>query len=431
VIFDHPRDPRPYSQHGSLICTAPIRAYNGAAVGDVRAAIGDVMSDTRDPQTVIAAAEQAANASDFPAAERLLLEAANLQEASLGPAHPDLANTYNNLGVVYEITGKPADAELSFRRAYKIATVAFPAHHPFVATSRKNLEDFCAARGIAVDPPAPAPVLSPPVTEPPALPVPAAVETTPAPAPAPPPKAVARAPQPVQALRAPEVRQAIPAPPPSRPRQPIEDSGADDVDEPPRGIARGAFVAFIVLLAVVAIGLWYRSRNVEPTAATEQAAQQAPAAAPATTPPPPAAPPTTTAEQPRPKAAPPPKPQPPVREKAPAAAATRTGLVVVEASVCRNLVTSGNWRCPPVTSPVAAGPLVFYTRIKSDRNTKVQHRWYRGNELRRSSDLGIIANPGSGYRTFSRFTVSGAGEWRVELRSADGALLRDERFTVR
>ena len=29
----------------------------------------------------------------------------------------------------------------------------FPLHHPFVATSRKNLEDFCAARGIAVDPP--------------------------------------------------------------------------------------------------------------------------------------------------------------------------------------------------------------------------------------------------------------------------------------
>ena len=389
------------------------------------------MSDTRDPQAVIAEAEQAANAGDFPAAERLLLEAANLQEASLGPAHPDLANTYNNLGVVYEITGKPADAELSFRRAYKIATVAFPAHHPFVATSRKNLEDFCAARGIAVDPPAPAPALSQQLTEPPPPPVPAAAETTPAPAPAPPPKAVAPAPKPEQAPRAPEVRQAIPAPPPSRPTQPIDDTGADDVDEPPRGIARGAIAAFVVLLAVVAIGLWYRSREVEPTPATEQSAQQAPVPTPATTPPPPDAPPTTTAEQPLPKAAEPPKPQPPVREAPPAAAAAKSGLTVVEASVCRNLVTSGNWRCAPLTSPVAAGPLVFYTRIKSARNTKVQHRWYRGNELRRSSDLGIMANPGSGYRTFSRFTVSGAGEWRVELRSPDGTLLRAERFTVR
>ncbi len=120
-----------------------------------------------------------------------------------------------------------------------------------------------------------------------------------------------------------------------------------------------------------------------------------------------------------------------MREAPPAAATAKSGLTVVEASVCRNLVTSGNWRCAPLTSPVAAGPLVFYTRIKSDRNTKVQHRWYRGNQLRRSSDLGITANPGSGYRTFSRFTVSGAGEWRVELRSADGALLREERFTVR
>ena len=75
---------------------------------------GAFMSDTRDPQAVIAAAEQAANAGDFPAAERLLLEAANLQEASLGPAHPDLANTYNNLGVVYEITGKPAGCRAQF-----------------------------------------------------------------------------------------------------------------------------------------------------------------------------------------------------------------------------------------------------------------------------------------------------------------------------
>jgi len=120
-----------------------------------------------------------------------------------------------------------------------------------------------------------------------------------------------------------------------------------------------------------------------------------------------------------------------VREAPAATATAKSGLTVVEASVCRNLVTSGNWRCAPLASPAAAGPLVFYTRIKSDRNTKVQHRWYRGNELRRSSALAITANPGSGYRTFSRFTVSGAGEWRVELRSADGTLLREERFTIR
>ena len=93
------------------------------------------------------AAEQAAAAGDYASAERLLREAADLQEASLGPLHPDLANTLNNLGVVCEITDKPDDAERCFRRAYEIAIAVLEPDHPFVATSRKNLEDFCAARG--------------------------------------------------------------------------------------------------------------------------------------------------------------------------------------------------------------------------------------------------------------------------------------------
>jgi DUF2914 family protein len=47
--------------------------------------------------------------------------------------------------------------------------------------------------------------------------------------------------------------------------------------------------------------------------------------------------------------------------------------------------------------------------------------------------LRIQANPGVGYRTYSRNTISNerAGDWRVELRSADGAVLHEERFTVR
>ena len=66
---------------------------------------------------MIAAAEEAAAAGNYPSAESLLREAARLQENSLGPLHPDLANTLNNLGVVCEITGKTVDAEQFFRRA--------------------------------------------------------------------------------------------------------------------------------------------------------------------------------------------------------------------------------------------------------------------------------------------------------------------------
>ena len=125
------------------------------------------MADTRDIQSVVEAAEQAARGGDYASAERLLTEVAGLQEASLGPLHPDLANTLNNLAIVCEITEKPADAERHFRRAYAIATAALPPDHPFVATSRKNLEDFCNTRGIAVDePPAPPPVVADPVVPP-------------------------------------------------------------------------------------------------------------------------------------------------------------------------------------------------------------------------------------------------------------------------
>ena len=105
------------------------------------------MPESRDPRSIIDAAEQAAAAGNYAAAEELLREAALLQEASLGPLHPDLANTLNNLGVVCERTDNPVDAEDCFRRAVAIAEAVLAPDHPFVATSQKNLRDFCEARG--------------------------------------------------------------------------------------------------------------------------------------------------------------------------------------------------------------------------------------------------------------------------------------------
>src|SRR5918996_750822 len=106
------------------------------------------MPEPREPRSLIAAAEQAAGAGDYVSAERLLREAARLQEAELGPIHPDLANTLNNLGIICDITDKADDAERYYRKAYAIAAAVFHPDHPFVTTSRKNLMDFCEARGI-------------------------------------------------------------------------------------------------------------------------------------------------------------------------------------------------------------------------------------------------------------------------------------------
>jgi hypothetical protein len=74
--------------------------------------------------------------------------------------------------------------------------------------------------------------------------------------------------------------------------------------------------------------------------------------------------------------------------------------------------------------------MFFYTQLKSATATSIEHRWYQGDRLRQAVQLRIQANPGAGYRTYSRTTVSSAGDWRVELRSADGTLLHEERFTV-
>lgn len=107
------------------------------------------MSDTRDLASVLAAAERAAAAGDFSAAEAWLREAAGRQEAELGPHHPELAHTLNNLGVVCERVGKRADAEQCYRRARDIAAAALPADHPFVLTSERNLREFLEAHGLA------------------------------------------------------------------------------------------------------------------------------------------------------------------------------------------------------------------------------------------------------------------------------------------
>jgi hypothetical protein len=74
--------------------------------------------------------------------------------------------------------------------------------------------------------------------------------------------------------------------------------------------------------------------------------------------------------------------------------------------------------------------MVLYTRVRSPRDGVIVHRWYRGDTLRKSAQLRIAANLAEGYRTFSRQTVD-RGEWRVEVRSAAGDLLHEQRFAVR
>jgi Protein of unknown function (DUF2914)/Tetratricopeptide repeat len=334
-------------------------------------------------QTVVDAAERAAAEKDFAAAERLLREAVRLQEADLGPHHPDLANTLNNLGVVCEMAEQPSEAETCYRRAYAIAAAALPPDHPFVTTSRENLTEFCKARGKPIDLPIPgqAGPSAEPVEQEPPEPAPVVEKTMPS-------------------------RLAI------------------------------AIVAVIVLMLVIIVLTRSADRGGSPTNAVaspqERLAPAEPSASPATpSPVAPAADPKASPSQ----AVPPSRPggDKPQRGASANPGAAPPRSMVASALLCKRFTPRGasDWDCDSARGSVDLGTLVFYTRIRSVRPTTVQHRWYRGDELHQSVSLDVRANQGAGYRTYSRYTVKTPGAWRVELRTMDGALVHEERFDVR
>jgi len=347
------------------------------------------MPKPREVRSIIENAEQAAAAGNYSAAEGLLREAAALQEQTLGPHHPDLANTLNNLGIVCEMADNPIDAEHYFRRAHAIATATLAPDHPFVATSSKNLHDFCAARGRPAElPPSP-----------------------------------------------PEVAAWLEA---SAPRAvPLRESSAKKQDVTPiprkrslRPLALGG-LSGVALLVVILMMVRPWSGPAEKTTSSPAAAEIAQAReTPAPRPTPPTAEPITRLQ-------PSAKPTPPTRSEAHAVTTMSTTPArsaaiptVVTAQLCTALKV---WRCEAADSQVPPGPMFFYTQLKSATATTIDHRWYQGDRLRHAVRLRIQANPGAGYRTYSRNTISSdrAGDWRVELRSADGTVLHEERFTVR
>jgi hypothetical protein len=376
------------------------------------------MSELQNVQPLLEEARRAADAGDLASAAALLEDAARIQEAELGPLHPEVANTLNNLGIVAESQGQIGEAETYYRRAVAITSAALPPGDPMVASSRKNLEDFCRERGLPIELPVAAPsvqrtehtsdavdndLASPETKVPPPVPVPA--HTT----------------VPAQTSM------------PASDTRPVADSVSDADDgsrSPAAATTRGrlAIVAMSVVVLVAAMLLVMRpwSRGESPTgdarreAAAPRAIEPAPAPAPAAVE----------------------KPQPPAlatRDDNSSVAAAKPatprpssgGLTLATSQLCRAFSTSGNWRCEPAGQSVAPGAIVLYTRVKSPRNSIVIHRWYRGNALRKSARLTILANPTDGYRTFSRQTVKSGENWRVEVTDTKGDVLYEQRVSVR
>jgi DUF2914 family protein/tetratricopeptide repeat protein len=360
------------------------------------------MPDVRDVGSLMDAAEQAAGAGDYASAREYLRQAVGLQEANLGPTHPVLANFLNNLGVIYEREGKPAEAEDCYRRAYAVASAALASDHPFVVTSANNLREFCQARGLPFDTAGSA-------VTPASLADYVAEESVPLTGP--------------MVGTTPDDR----APIDGRPEAPTHPAGAAHGEEetPTRhseSTARLVLAGLIIggLLAAGAIVM--QSRSGTPSAQQTERTVSARASRPH---------PAAKARRVPPRGETAPEPVAAANRDAPGKVAV-SAPAILAAELCRTLQTGNSWRCAPATGTLRPGVVFFYTRLLAHTDTTVQHRWYRGSQLHQSVTLRVHANSRVGYRTYSQMTVSPAraGDWRVELRAADGAVLHEEHFTV-
>lgn len=376
------------------------------------------MSELQNVQHLLEEAKRAANAGELGSADVLLQEAGRIQEAELGPHHPELANTINNLAIVAEMEGRLGDAETYYRRAVAIASASLSPDDPMVASSRKNLEDFCRERGLPVDPPAPTPSIQRAEDRSDVV----AHDHT---------AGEANTPAGVELAKA---HLAAPTSMPASDTSSLAHSTTDAADRlsaPVASTTRSLAVVAIGLVALVAAVLfvmrpWSARESPGPGQAAEPAAPQA--AEPAPSRPAPPAPAQTD------------RPRPPTersRDDKSSVAASPTaptrssgGITLVTSQLCRTLSFGGNWRCDPAGQSVAPGPIVLYTRVKSPREAIVIHRWYQGDTLRKSARLTILANTTDGYRTYSRQIVKSGEDWRVEVRNTAGDVLYEQRVSV-
>jgi tetratricopeptide (TPR) repeat protein len=75
----------------------------------------------------------------YTEAEALYQRALKMREQVLGPQHPDVANSLNNLAWLYSALGKYAEAEPLYQRALKICEQVLGPDHPHSVTCRNNL----------------------------------------------------------------------------------------------------------------------------------------------------------------------------------------------------------------------------------------------------------------------------------------------------
>jgi tetratricopeptide (TPR) repeat protein len=87
------------------------------------------------------------NQGQFPKAERLHQRALTIWEKALGPEHPNMAASFNNLALLYYNQGQYGKAEPLYQRALAIKEKVMGPKHPSVATSLDNLVTLYYTQG--------------------------------------------------------------------------------------------------------------------------------------------------------------------------------------------------------------------------------------------------------------------------------------------
>ena len=85
--------------------------------------------------------------AQYRAAEPFYKRALVIWEKALGPDHPDVAETLDNLALLYDAEARYAQAEPLYKRALAIWEKALGPDHPDVALSLNNLAELLCAQG--------------------------------------------------------------------------------------------------------------------------------------------------------------------------------------------------------------------------------------------------------------------------------------------
>ena len=83
--------------------------------------------------------DEATELKDYTEAITLAERALAIREKALGPDHPDVAMSFNNLAVLYKAQGRYADAEPLYKRNLAISEKGLGPNHPDVRRAAQQV----------------------------------------------------------------------------------------------------------------------------------------------------------------------------------------------------------------------------------------------------------------------------------------------------